>query len=77
LALVDECLSVFNVGDGASSKFREFEAMAANSELQLRVTLVANRFESARLLTNLDAILRHRVSMLVRNGYRAEAALLL
>lgn len=77
LAMVDECLSVYNVGDGASSKFREFEIIAARSELLLRVTLLANRSESALLLTNFDPELRHRVSMLERNGYRTEAALLL
>lgn len=77
LTMVDECLSVYNVGNGASSKFREFETMAASCELLLRVTLLANRSESVLLLTKIDPELRHRVAMFERNGYRAEAALLL
>lgn len=77
LIMVDECLSVYNVGDGISSKFREFERMVAMCEMLLRVTLLADRSKTASLLAILDPQLRHRVWMLERNGHRKEAAFLL
>jgi glycosyltransferase involved in cell wall biosynthesis len=77
LAMVDECLSVYNVGEGASSKFDEIERMAALCELLLRTTLLQSRSKSAELLRILDPKLRHQVSFLERRDYRAKATFLL
>lgn len=64
--LIDDCLALYKVGAGVSSRFDPVERRRALIELQLRICCLASKVRAAQIFDALDQKLRHGISSLER-----------